>query len=202
MNAPHTHRKAHFETPVLLYTFPPVFLKHFPVASFDGIIIFGIRIPLALRPWTPLILIAAQQHITVGGSYNNAHLLGQCAVLRITVEIIDMHRRPDVIRLQTEKQLKDMLVSNRSDGTIRRVEPRPIVQFLFIIQKNTSVLHRWPIRFGEIDRHTKRITRFNRNIRPVMPRGYTHCLTQIINSEDRAPAVCSDNVEHTVHSFL
>ncbi|MNC00132.1 hypothetical protein D3C75_474520 [compost metagenome] len=202
MNAPHPHREAHLIIPVLTDALPPVFQQNLPVAARDGIIVFGICIALAFKPRGPLILVAAQQHVTVRGTDNNAHPLSQRTVLGIAVEIIDMHRRPDIVRLQAEQQLEDMAVGYRSDGAVRCMQSGPVIQLLFIIQENAAVLHRRPVGLTESCRHTIRALGLHRNIRPVMPRGYANCLTQVVDTEDRTPAVRTNNVQYAVHSLL
>ncbi|MNI38342.1 hypothetical protein D3C73_924750 [compost metagenome] len=98
MNPPHPHGEAYFEVPVLLDALPPVFLQNPAVPPGYGVVVLGIRIAFALGPRPPLILVAAQQHVTVRGSDHNAHLLRQSAILRVAVKVVDMHSRPDVIR--------------------------------------------------------------------------------------------------------
>ncbi|MNM57819.1 hypothetical protein D3C81_690360 [compost metagenome] len=97
MNSAHAHRIAHFVILVLFDTFLPIFAQNFAVSSFNGIVIDRIRIPFALDPRIPFILVTAQQHITVGSPDNNPHLFSKCAIFRVSIKKIYMHCWPNVI---------------------------------------------------------------------------------------------------------
>ena len=97
MNPTHANGIAHLIISVHFHTFCPIFLNYFPVFSGKRVIISDILIVFFLQPWSPFILVAAKQHITMRCSNNNPHFLSQSSVFRVTVKVIHMHGRPDIV---------------------------------------------------------------------------------------------------------
>ncbi len=193
VNPSHTDGICVFVIPVLLQSFPPVFPDPFPVLPLYGIIIVQIGIALPLPPWLPFIPVAPQEHVAVGGSHDDPHLIRQLPVAGIFIKIIDMHRRPYVICLQTEQQLKYLFIQLRSYRPIRCMLLRPCLQLLLVIDKDAPVLYRWIV--CQIESRGNFKGPFpDRNIPEIVPGRDTHPPGQFIYSVHGSSPVHPGNI--------
>ena len=177
MNAPHTDCIADFKRPVLFHAFLPVFPQNLPVLSLYGIVVARIRISFLGEPGNPFTIVGTHQHVAMRGSDDNPHALRQRAVFPLHVKRIDVHRRPYVVRFQPKKKFEYFFISLSADGILFHARFRPGFQFLFIIDKNSPVFHRRPVRHAVIFRQGKAFFCMYWHVRPKIPGRNAELLT-------------------------
>ena len=80
-----------------------------------------------------------------------------------------MHCRPDIIHFQPKQQLKYFLICLDADGGLSHITLHPVLQFLFIIDKNAPVLYRGPVCLHKAGRYFYLLFRPHRHIREKIP---------------------------------
>lgn len=112
---------------------------------------------------------ASQQHIAVRCADDDAHLIGKPPVFGIGIEGIDVHRRPDVVALEAQDELKDGAVGRRADGAVCCMQLCPGIELLLIVEEDPAVLHAWPIRVFIVGRKRDLFPLTDGNIGKIIP---------------------------------
>ena len=197
VDSAHPERKTHLIGSVLFDALLPIFLQ-FGAVLFEGIVVQKARISLLFHPRIKFVLIAPKQHIAVRCADDDAHLIGKPPVFGIGIEGIDVHRRPDVVALEAQDELKDRAVGRRADGSVCCMQLCPGIELLLIVEEDPAVLHAWPIHVLIVGRKRDLLPLTDGDIGKLIPGRDAELPREIVDAVDRSSSAIPQDEQTSV----
>ena len=137
------------------------------------------------------LLLRAQHGLVVRSTHHDAVLVGQPRVQRVVlVEGVGPHRRPEVVALEPEDQLKDLRVELAVVVAELLLDPAR-ERGRLVVQKDAAVLHSRRALDVRARLHVQGAPPLDRHIGPPVPGRYADLLGQVVDAVDRAALVAA-----------
>ena len=114
------------------------------------------------------------------------------------IEGIDVHRRPDVVALEAQDELKDRAVGRRTDGAVCCMQLCPGIELLLIVEEDPAVLHAWPIHVLIVGRKRDLLPLTDGDIGKLIPGRDAELPREIVDAVDRSSSAIPQDEQTSV----